>query len=242
MPWVAAAGAVAGGLISAYGARSAASTQAEAGQQAIAGQERMLASQQTIQQPYVAAGLTALQQLLAGTAEGGQFTKQFQMRELPTTQPYVAGESQAQQFATKEALAAMQNQMSLGGQSLSTNATIGAGKLAGDIGAQYEQQGYNQWLQSNQLGFNQALAAQDQAANIFQMNQSQLLQPLQYLTNVGQAAASGQAANIGAAGSNIANLQTGIGNVQAAGQIGAANAYGGIAQSLGQYGQYYMGR
>lgn len=238
MPWVAAAGAVVGGLISAQGARSAADTQSQAGDRAIAGQQQMLASQQAIAQPYVDAGQTALQQLLLGTQPGGQFNQQFQMSDLPQAQPYVSGESQAQQFATKEALAAMQNQMSVGGQGLSTNAIVGAGKLAGNIGAQYDQQGYNQWLQSNQLNFNQALAAQDQSANIFQMNQNQAYQPIQNLASMGQAAAAGQAANVGAAGTNIANLQTGIGNVQAAGQIGAANAYSGIANNVGQYYMY----
>jgi hypothetical protein len=202
MPWVAAVGSVAGGLISAQGARGAASTQAEAGAAAIAGQERMLASQQALQEPYRLGGLEALQQLLTGTAPGGQFTQPFKMEE-----------SQAQQFATKEALAAMQNQMQLGGQGLSTNAIVGAGKTAANIGSQFEQQAYNQWLTSQQQQFGQ----------------------LQNLATMGQSAASGQAANIGQAGANISNLQTGIGNVQAAGQIGAANAYGGAASNVSQY-------
>jgi len=235
MPWVAAVGSVVGGLVSAQGARSASDAQVQAGDRAIAGQQQMLSSQQAIQQPYVDAGQTALQQLLLGTQPGGQFTQQFQMNDLPQAQPYVSGESQAQQFATKEALAAMQNQMSVGGQSLSTNATVGAGKLAANIGAQYDQQGYNQWLQSNQLGFNQALAGEQQAQNVFQMNQSNALSPLQYLTSIGQASAAGQAANIGSAGSNIANLQTGIGNVQAAGIVGTANATAGAANNVSQY-------
>jgi hypothetical protein len=235
MPWVAAAGAVVGGYLSSQGSQNAANTQAQSGQAAIAGQQQMLASQQAIQQPYVAAGQTALQQLLAGTAPGGQFTQQFAMKDLPTASPYVAGESQAQQFATKEALAAMQSQMAVGGQGLSSNAIVGAGKLAGDIGSQYEQQGYNQWLQSNQTNFNQALAGQQQAQSVFQMNQNNALNPLQNIASMGQASASGQAANVGSAGQNIANLQTGIGNAQAAGQVGSANALGGATSSVGQY-------
>jgi len=234
MPWTAAA-IVGGALIASDASHSAANTQSASGQAAINSQQQALASQQAIQQPYVAAGQTALQQLQQGTQPGGQFTKQFAMKDLPTASPYVAGESQAQQFATKEALAAMQSQMAVGGQGLSSNAIVGAGKLAGDIGSQYEQQGYNQWLQSNQTNFNQALAGQQQAQNVFQMNQNNAINPLQNLASMGQASASGQAANVGNAGTNISNLQTGIGNAQAAGQIGSANALGGAATSAGQY-------
>jgi len=53
------------------------------------------------------------------------------MKDLPTASPYVAGESQAQQFATKEALAAMQSQMAVGGQGLSSNAIVGLGNWPG---------------------------------------------------------------------------------------------------------------
>jgi hypothetical protein len=202
MPWVAAAGAVVGGIISSQGAQGAADTQAQAGQAAIAGQERMLASQQALEAPYQQGGLQALQQLLQGTAPGGQFTTPFSMADSP-----------AQQFATKQSLAAMQNQMAVGGQGLSSNALAGAGQLAGNIGSQYEAQAYNQWLANRQQQFGQ----------------------LQNIAGMGQAAASGQAANIGQAGANIANLQTGIGNAQAAGQVGSANAMGGAVGSVGQY-------
>lgn len=195
-------GTLGGAYLSSQGAAGAAGTQAAAGEAAIAGQQQMLASQQALEAPYQQGGLQALQQLLTGIAPGGQFTQQFSMAESP-----------AQQFATKEALAAMQNQMSVGGQGLSTNAIVGAGKTAANIGSQFEQQAYNQWLASQQQQFGQ----------------------LQNIAGIGQAAASGQAANIGQAGANIANLQTGIGNVQAAGQIGQANAIGGAIGNVSQY-------
>lgn len=202
MPWVAAVGSIAGGFISSMGAQGAANTQAQAGQQSIAAQQQMLAQQQALSEPYRAAGLTALDRLVQGTAAGGEFATPFKMEE-----------SQAQQFATKEALAAMQNQMAVGGQGLSTNAIIGAGKTAANIGSQYEAQAYNQWLASRQ----------------------QELAPLQNIATLGQAAATGQAANIGQAGQNIMGLQTGIGNAQAAGQVGAANAMGGAVSNVSQY-------
>ena len=200
MPYAVAA--IGGALISADAAKSAAKTQAQAGDRAIDSQERMLASQQAINQPYTDAGVSALDRLTKGIAQGGEFSTPFKMEE-----------SQAQKFATNEAMAKMQSQMAVGGQGLSSNAIAGAGKLAGDIGSQYEQQAYNQWLTSRQ----------------------QELDPLQRIASLGQASASGQAANIGQAGTNISNLQTGIGNAQAAGQVGAANAYSGAANSVSQY-------
>lgn len=226
-----------GGLFGAQGAQDAAATQVQAGREAIASQERTVAAQQELSKPYVSAGNVALQKLLEGTQPGGQFTKQFEMKDLPTITPFKAEESQAQNFATKAALAAMQNQMAVGGQGLSSNAIAGAGKLAADIGSQYEQQGFNQWLAANQNQFSQALAGQQQAQNVFQMNQQNALAPLEYLAGIGQAGAAGSTANIGATGANIANLQTGIGNAQAAGQVGTANAIGG---AFGNIGQMYL--
>lgn len=202
MPWVAAVGAVVGGAISSEGAKGAAETQAQGGAAAIAGQERMLASQQAMNEPFRQAGLTALQQLMEGMAPGGRFATPFKMEE-----------SQTQQFATDQALNAMRNQMQIGGQGLSTNAITGAGQLAGNIGAQFEGQAFNQWLAGRQ----------------------QEMAPLQNILGLGQAAAAGQAANIGQAGQNIAGLQTGIANAQAAGQIGQANAMGGAASNVAQF-------
>lgn len=183
-------------------AKSAAETQASAGRAAVAGQQQALTQQQALQEPFRTAGMTALDRLVQGTQPGGEFAKPFSMAESP-----------AQQFATKEALAAMQSQMATGGQALSSNAIIGAGKLAGDIGAQYESQAFNQWLASQQ----------------------QAMSPLEFLASQGQAAASGQAANVGGAASNISGLQTGIGNVQGAGQIGSANAMAGGISNVSQY-------
>lgn len=191
---------VVGSYMSSEAAKSAAGTQAEAGRAAMSTQERMLAEQQAIQKPYVTAGQTALDQLVSGLAPGGQFATPFTMAESP-----------AQQFATKEALAAMRDQMQVGGQNLSTNAIVGAGKLAGNIGAQYENQAFNQWLQSRQAQ----------------------MQPLQNIAGLGQASASGSAANIGTAGTNVSNLQTGIGNVQAAGTVGGTAPYASTMSDIG---------
>jgi hypothetical protein len=196
------AAAVIGAAASATASHDAAVAQETAGNKAIAYQQQSLAQQMALEEPYRKAGASALDQLLSGMQPGGQFAKPFSMAESP-----------AQQFATKEALAAMQNQMAVGGQGLSSNAIVGAGQTAANIGSQYEQQAYNQWLTSQQ----------------------QAMQPLEYMANLGQAAASGQASNIGSAASNITGLQTGIGNVQAAGAMAGGNALAGLGGNVSQY-------
>jgi len=193
---------VVSGLLSSDAASNAASQQAASGRAAIGTQQQMTREAQALQEPFRQSGLTALQQIATGTQPGGQFATPFKMED-----------SQTQQFAQKQSLAAMQNQMAVGGQGLSSNAIVGAGTNAANIASQYEQQAYNQWLQSQQ----QALA------------------PLEFTAGLGQAAASGQASNLGQAGSNISNLQTGIGNAQAAGTVGSANALGSAVGSAGQY-------
>jgi hypothetical protein len=226
--------AMLGGLMGGEGAKSAAETQAAAGREAMATQERMLAEQQKVMAPFRTAGLDALNQLVAGTQPGGEFAKPFAMGEaLPTFQPFKMQESEAQKFATAKAMDAMRNQMQLGGQALSTNAITGAGELAGKIGSEYEQQAYNQWLQSQQQQFGQALQGRQQTYNEWLQSQQQRLQPLQYLSTLGESAAAGTGANIGAAGVNLSNLQTGIGNVTAAGQAGAAGAMAGGIGDIG---------
>jgi hypothetical protein len=59
---------------------------------------------------------------------------------------------------------------------------------------------------------------------------------LQFLSGQGQAAAAGQAANVGNTAASNAALSTGAANAQAAGQIGSANAYtNAIGQGIGAY-------
>ena len=226
---------IVGSLLGADAASSAAQTQAAAGQQAIGAQERALAEQRQLMQPFVGAGTTALQRLVSGTAAGGEFAQPYQLGEaLPALGTFKAEESEAQKFARDQALKAMQEQMQRGGQGLSTNAIVGAGDLAAKIGSQYEQQAFNQWLAQQEMGYNRALGGRQLALSEQQAQRQAQLSPLEYLASLGQAGAAGQAANVGQAGANIAGLQTGIGNVQAAGQIGQAGALTGGLSNIGQ--------
>jgi hypothetical protein len=87
-------------------------------------------------------------------------------------------------------------------------------------------------------GYGQEMGSQEysNAFNRYQINRANLLDPLKFLSGQGQAAAAGQAANIGAGATNTANLMTNAANAQAAGQIGSANAYtNAIGQGVSQY-------
>lgn len=91
--------------------------------------------------------------------------------------------------------------------------------------------------------------ASDEYANAFGRYLTQRearMSPYAYLTGVGQAAAAGQAANVGTTGANLAEIAMNRGNVQAAGSMGAANAlaqgFGSAANAVSSYyaNQPYM--
>lgn len=234
MPWVAAAGAVVGGALGGMGSQGAADAQEAAANKSLEFQRELLKQQTAQLSPYMQAGNQALQQLLGYS----QNIQPFSMDQaLPTFQAYTGmgpEQTQAQTYATQSALDAMRNQMQMGGQGLSSNAISGAGKLAGDIGSQYQAQDFSQWLAGQQQGFGQALATRQQGMSEWAANQQAQLQPLQYLTGLGQSSAAGSAANMGAMGSNMANVMTQAGNAQAAGIMGQANAAGGTINNLSQ--------
>jgi hypothetical protein len=92
-------------------------------------------------------------------------------------------------------------------------------------------------------------AASQEYQNAFQRyltERQARLQPLEYRIGLGQAAASGQAANVGSTATNVGNLTTSLGNINSAGIMGQSNAYnnmlGNIAgvatDAASAYGQY----
>jgi hypothetical protein len=92
-------------------------------------------------------------------------------------------------------------------------------------------------------------AASQEYQNAFQRyltERQAKLQPLEYRIGLGQAAASGQAANIGSTATNVGNLTTSLGDIRAAGTMGQANAFtntlGNLSslatQGANAYGQY----
>lgn len=220
--WVAGAvavGTIGGAYISSQAAKSAASTQAAAADRATAAQQAGLAEQTAINAPFVDKGTQALNQLSAMTQPGGELTKDFSYGDFN----YAADPGYA--FRLKEGMNAMNATAAARGGLISGNA-LKAGQAYGqEMGSQEYQNSFNRYLSNR-----------SNAQNTFQLNRNNLVNPLQFLTSIGQGAGANQAANIG----NFANAQAantiGAGNANAAGQIGSANAYtNAVGQGIGAY-------
>jgi hypothetical protein len=187
-----------------------------------------LNEQRSIQQPYMDAGKAALNTLSAGLAPGGQFNRAFSMADMENVMP-------AFTFARDEGLQAMNNQMAMGGQQLSSNAVHGAGTLAEGIASQFEGQAFNQWLAQNNL----TLGALQNMVHTGQISTDQLQAALaqhglnseQIQKAIGQAYGEGTlgaaqtyaAGTMGSAGAQ-ANAAQQAANANAAGTVGSANA------------------
>lgn len=91
-----------------------------------------------------------------------------------------------------------------------------------------------------QYGQNLASSEYENAFSRYLTQREARMDPYRYLTGVGQAAAAGQAANIGTTGANLAEIAAQRGNVNAAQAMGTAQAFGGALSSIGQgVGSYY---
>jgi hypothetical protein len=85
-----------------------------------------------------------------------------------------------------------------------------------------------------QYGQNLASSEYENAFSRYLTQREAAMDPYRYLTGVGQAAAAGQAANIGTTGANLAEIAAQRGNVNAAQAMGTAQAFGGALGSIGQ--------
>jgi len=213
------ASTVVGGYMSSQASKSAANTQADAANRATDAQAAALERQLELQKPFTEAGTTAVNQLSAMTQPGGAATKEFAYG------PFAYQADPGYAFRLKEGMNAMNATAAARGGLISGNA-LKAGQIYGqEMGSQEYGNAFNRYLQNYA-----------NAQNTFQMNRNNLLDPLKFLTNIGQAGASNQAANVGSFGSSQAANITGAGNAQAAGQVGSANAINtAIGQGIGAY-------
>lgn len=99
--------------------------------------------QQQLRAPYTTLGQTAAQQYAAGIAPGGQFARPFSMQDAQNTQ--------AMRLAQQEAAAATEQSAASRGGLLSANTQEALQKRAAQIGAQYQNQAFNQYLQQQNL-------------------------------------------------------------------------------------------
>ena len=198
------AASIGGALIQTGANNKAAAQTTAAGNTAIATQGNVLTQQQALQQPFISAGTSALGQYQAGTQPGGQFNTPFSTANMSNVMP-------AFTFADSQAQAAMNNQMAMGGQNLSSNAVQGAGTLAAGLAGQYENQAFNQYQTTNN----------DAASK------------LQTLVSGGQTATNQVGANLGTYGSNVGNITMAQGAANAGATLGNANAATGAVTALG---------
>jgi hypothetical protein len=192
--------------MSSQAAKDAAKTQAAASDRAIAAQQAGLSEQQAISAPFVDKGTQAMNRLAAMTEPGGEFYAPFSQTDFKEDPGYA--------FRLKEGMKALNANAAARGGLISGNALRAATGYGQEMGSQEYQNAFNRYY----------------------TERTNKMDPLKFLTGVGQAAGAGQASNIGAATGNIANLTTGAGNAMAAGQVGSANAYANaIGQGVSQY-------
>ena len=91
-----------------------------------------------------------------------------------------------------------------------------------------------------QYGQNLASAEYDNAFSRYLSEREARLDPYRYLSSQGQAAAAGQAANVGSSGAALAEIAAARGNASAAQAAGMGSAIGNAFGSIGQgVGSYY---
>lgn len=226
MGWVAAA-TIGSSLLGADAAGDAADTQAASQRESMAVQKAMFDKQNQQQTGYRAIGGGALRQigeLGSGTygvydAEGneigtgtgsGYLTKQF------SPEDFAAGIDPGYAFRLKMGQEQAQRQANQAGGAIGGNALAGL-------------QDYTQGSASQEYG---------NAFNRFQTQRGNIYNTLASIAGLGQTSL-GQTGTAGTqAGANIGQAISNVGSAQAAGTVGAANAIGGAAQSLGN--QYYL--
>jgi hypothetical protein len=198
MPIFAAVLTVGGSLIAAdmaaSGAENAAQTQADAALRAAEIQAAERA-------PWVEAGKTALQRLQTGLAPGGEFRAQFSMAD--------AMNAPAMRTALATGREAIEQSAASRGGLLTSNTLAGLTDYGQKVGAQYQNQAFNQYLA--QLEAN--------------------LKPIQSLAQVGQT-------EVGRIADVSSNAALAAGGALAGSQVAQGNIYGSAVSNLGkQLGQ-----
>ncbi len=213
-------GAIVGGGASIIAGGSAAGAQRDAAETAAETQTNALAAQGVLNEPYRMGGIVGQNELLSQLglvgdpeAEGfGALMEPFDPSGIEMDPGY--------EFRRDEGTDAVARTYAGAGKFLSGAALKGINRYGQNFASNEYQNAYNN------------------AFNRYQTNRANQLNPLQFLTTTGQAAAAGQAANVGNTATNIANLQTGVGNVNAANAINTGNAIGNAASSIGNYAVY----
>lgn len=210
--WVAGAvvvGSVASGYLQSQAAGKAAGQYAQAAERGLAYNQEMFDKINAQNAPYRATGERGAT-LYNQLADTGYLTAQPSMDDMTRLMPNY-------QFNLQQGLGQLNSQLNAAGGLVSGNAIQGAQQFA---------QGYA----GNSL---------TDAFNQFQANRSNVVSNVNALTGVGQNANATTATAASGATANASNLLSSIGNAQAAGTMGAANAYASGLNNISNYAMLY---
>jgi hypothetical protein len=214
MSFVAAAAIVGGAtLVGSYmqsqAAGKAADAYGRAAQQGIDYNKEMYGNVVGQNQPYMDLGQKGVN-LYGQLADTGYLTAQPSMNDLTRLMPNY-------QFGLNQGMGQLNSQMNAAGGAISGNALQGANQFA---------QGY-------------AGNALNDAFNQYQVNRSNVVSNVNALTGVGQNANQTVANMAGGTSANVGNQLSSIGNAQASGIMGQANAYASGLNNLSNYAMLY---
>jgi hypothetical protein len=148
--------------------------------------------------------------LYGGLADSGYLTAQPSMNDLTRLMPNY-------KFGLDQGYGQLNSQINAAGGMISGNAIQGGQQFA---------QGY-------------AANSLNDAFNQYQVNRSNVVSNVNALTNVGQQANATTATAASGASANASNMLSSIGNAQAAGTMGQANAYASGLSNLSNYAMLY---
>lgn len=212
MGWVAAAvgaSSVASSIIGGNAAQNAAGQYANAAGQGIQYNKEMYNNVVGQNQNYMNTGQTGLN-LYNNLANSGYLTAQPTMNDLTSLMPNY-------KFGLEQGMGQFNAGVNAAGGAVSGNAIQGGQQFAQD----YAQ---------NSLG---------NAFNMYQANRSNVVSNVNALTGVGQQANQTVANAAAGTSANVSNTLSSIGNAQAAGTMGAANAQTGALNNISNYAMLY---
>lgn len=227
-------GSIVGSGVQAHAASTAADQQAQSAREGLQFQEQVYGDQKQNEAPFVQAGQTSIQELM----------KQLQNGTFGPNSIAAPASFKAPTLADAQQTPGYQFQLKQGLQAIDQGAAARGGLNSG--ATQQSEQQYGSNLADTTYGniFNQALSTYNAGLSDYQAKlagQSQAFNQLAAPAGIGQTAA-GQINQVGSStAGNVGNLLTQIGNSQAAGTVGTANAInGGISGVTNAGTQSYL--
>lgn len=233
MSWIAAVGAIAGGIIGSQGAQSAADTQAAAAARAQEISQNEFSTITAQESPFMRAGYDTLGQLNYLLGNGKPGTNNVGGSPVASSSPAGTYGSLLKPFDMndfQQLSPAYNFQKQQGTQGVLNAEAAGSGALSGSA--------YKDLLDYNQ---NLANTSFNNAFNQYQTQQGNIYQRLAGITQLGQAAAANTGQQGTALAGQAAQSATNVGSALAAGQVGAANAWSGAIGSAAPWLSSYAG-